>query len=71
LRRHIADYLEPGARAGFVERERIYVSMLAAEQQVASLDPKFARLIRQPEELREQLARAHRQHERDETVAIP
>ena len=71
LRRHIADYLEPGARAGFVERERIYASMVAAEQQVASLDPKFARLIRQPEELREQLARAHRQHERDETVAIP
>ena len=71
LRRHIADYLELGARAGYVERERIYASMVAAELQVAGLDPKFERLIRQPEELREQLARAHRQHERDETVAIP
>jgi hypothetical protein len=33
------------------------------------MDPKFARVIRQPEELREQLAQAHRLHERDATHA--
>jgi len=71
LRRHISEYLELGPDAGFVEREQAYATMVAAERKVAGLDPKFVRVIRQPEELREQLAQAHLRHVRDETVAIP
>jgi tellurite resistance protein TerC len=69
LRRRIAEYLELGAGADFAERERVYASLVAAELEVSGMDPKFKRVIRQPEELREQLAQAHRLHGRDATIA--
>jgi tellurite resistance protein TerC len=62
LRRHAADYLDLSDGADFAERERIYSRIVAAELQVSNLEPKFKQRIRQPEQLAEQLAQAHRQH---------
>jgi len=68
LRRHAADYLDLGSGADFAERERIYARLVAAELQVSNLDPKSKQWIRQPEQLMEQLAQAHRQHALDDAT---
>jgi tellurite resistance protein TerC len=62
LRRHCADYLEFGNRADPGERERAYARLVAAERQVSNLEGKFKALIREPEKLKEQVERVHRQH---------
>jgi len=62
LRRHCADYLDFGDRADPIDRERAYARLVAAERQVSNLEEKFKALIREPEMLKEQVDRAHRQH---------
>ena len=62
LRRHVAEYLDPDFPAGPAQRERIYAKLLDAERRVAALDPQYKRLIRQPHELRDLVALAHRRH---------
>ena len=64
LRRRVVAYLELGDGAELAERERIYAGMVAAEQRLAHLAPRFEQLVRQPEALKEQMAQVHRQHAR-------
>jgi len=64
LRRRVVAYLELGDGADLAERERIYAGMVAAEQRLAHLAPRFEQLVRQPEALKEQMAQVHRQHAR-------
>jgi tellurite resistance protein TerC len=65
LRRLAADYLERCDGADFAERERMHARLVAAELRVSNLDPSFKQLIRQPEQLMEQVAEAHRRHALD------
>jgi tellurite resistance protein TerC len=69
LRRHAADYLALGDGADFAEWERTYGSLLTAELKVSNLGPKSRQWIRQPEQLRELLAQAHRRHALPRTTA--
>ncbi len=62
LHRQAVQYLEMNHGASGAERERVYASMVAVEQQVACLDPKFGPLIRQSAALKERVAEAHRRH---------
>jgi tellurite resistance protein TerC len=63
LRRYTADFLELGDADDVAERERVYQRLVEAERQVSNLDPKFKRLIREPEILAELVAQARRRHE--------
>jgi tellurite resistance protein TerC len=65
LRRLAADYLERCDGADFAERERIHARLVAAELLVANLDPSFKQLIRQPDQLMDLVAQAHRRHALD------
>lgn len=62
LRRHAADYPDLGNDADFAERERVHASLVASELRVSNMDPKFRQRNRQPEQLMELLAQAHRRH---------
>lgn len=62
LRRHLAEYLDPDFPADREQRELAYARLLDAERRVAALDPQYRKLIRQPQELRDLVALAHRRH---------
>lgn len=62
LRRHLAEYLDPDFPADREQREQAYARLLDAERRVAALDPQYRKLIRQPQELRDLVALAHRRH---------
>jgi len=62
LRRRVAEYLDPDFPADRGQREQIYARLLEAERRVEALDPQYRKLIRQPHELRDLVALAHRRH---------
>lgn len=62
LRRRVAEYLDPEFPADREQREKIYARLLEAERRVEALDPQYKKLIRQPHELRDLVALAHRRH---------
>ena len=62
LRRDVADYLDPDAPVDAAEREKIYARVVASERKVMALEPGLRQLIREPEKLKAELARVHRQH---------
>lgn len=62
LRRRVAEYLDPEFPADREQREKIYARLLEAERRVETLDPQYKKLIRQPHELRDLVALAHRRH---------
>jgi tellurite resistance protein TerC len=62
LRRHATTYLGLGASAELTDCEKVHARVVAAEQRVAVLDPKYRELIHDPEHLREMVAEVHRQY---------
>ncbi len=65
-RRHARDYLDLDYTADDAERERIYARLVEEGEQVASLGDEYRRMMRDEEELMEQIDRARQRHE--ETV---
>jgi tellurite resistance protein TerC len=63
LRRHLAEYLDATDASDSTASESAYARVLASERAVTALAPELRKLIREPQQLREQLARAQRQHE--------
>jgi tellurite resistance protein TerC len=63
VRRYADEYLDLSYTTDPVERQRVYNGMLAAEKVVAALPAKYRAMIKQPEQLREKLGRAHGEHE--------
>jgi len=62
LRRQVADYLALDEDAPDAERARVHAAMSAAEERVDALEPRFKAMIRHPEQLQRDLARAHATH---------
>ncbi len=65
-RRHARDYLDLDYTADHAERERIYARLVDEGEQVASLGSEYRRMMRDEEELMEQIDQARQRHE--ETV---
>jgi tellurite resistance protein TerC len=63
VRRYADEYLDLSYTTDPAERQRVYNGMLAAEKVVAALPAKYRAMIKQPEQLREKLRRAHGEHE--------
>ena len=63
LRRHLAEYLDLVDAPDSTADEASYARLLASERTVRALAPELGKLIRKPQQLKEQLARAHRRHE--------
>ena len=62
-RRHARDYLDLDYTADDAERERIYARLVEEGEQVASLGDEYRRMMRDEEELMEQIDRARQRHE--------
>ena len=62
LRRHLAEYLDTVDSTDSAAGEASYARLLASERAVMALAPEFRKLIRKPQQLKEQLARAHQRH---------
>ncbi|WP_370455349.1 TerC family protein [Diaminobutyricimonas sp. LJ205] len=63
VRRYADEYLDLSYTTDPAERQRVYNGMLAAEKVVVALPAKYRAMIKQPEQLREKLGRAHDEHE--------
>lgn len=62
-RRHATNYLDLEYTASGAERDRIYNKLVAEEQQLKSLDPKFRKMARDESALMDLITRAHRAHD--------
>lgn len=62
LRRNLAEYLGTDESVDAAASEASYARLLASERAVTALAPEFRKLIRKPQQLKEQLARAHQRH---------
>lgn len=63
LRRHLAAYLDAADTLDSAAGDASYARLLASERRVMALAPELRKLIRKPQQLKEQLALAHRRHE--------
>jgi len=70
-RRFSAEYLNLESSAEREERERIYARMVAAEQALAGIDPRYASMVRDPEQLQAQLGQAHQRHAAEQGTQGP
>ena len=61
-RRHAVTYLDLSYTADLAERERIYRLLVQEEAQVLAMDLKYRNKAKDVDEIREQVAEAHRQH---------
>ncbi|QHE74330.1 TerC family protein [Rhodococcus sp. WAY2] len=62
-RRHATAYLDLGYTADLAERDRIYNKLLAEEQQLLGLTPKYRQLVREEQQLMDLVQRAHTEHD--------
>ncbi|MDX5961878.1 TerC family protein [Rhodococcus opacus] len=62
-RRHATAYLDLGYTADLAERDRIYNKLLAEEQQLLWLTPKYRQLVREEQQLMDLVQRAHTEHD--------
>jgi tellurite resistance protein TerC len=63
-RRHAVDYLDLGYTADSGERERIYRLLREEEAQIATMELKYRDKAKDVDRIREQVAEAHRQHDK-------
>jgi tellurite resistance protein TerC len=63
VRRYADEYLDLSYTTDPAERQRVYDGMVTAEKAVAALPAKYRAMIKQPEQLRQKLGRAHGEHE--------
>ena len=61
-RRYATEYLELDPQADPAGREEAYARMVHAEQELERIEPRYRAMIKEPEELRTQLAAAHARH---------
>jgi tellurite resistance protein TerC len=63
-RRHAVNYLDLGYTADAAEHERIYRQLVEEEAQIMTMEPKYRNKAKDVDRIREQVAEAHRQHEK-------
>ncbi|MCC3290177.1 MULTISPECIES: TerC family protein [unclassified Arthrobacter] len=63
-RRHADSYLDLSYTADPAERERVYKALCDEEQDILKMDVKYRNKVKDIEEIRETVARAHSEHER-------
>jgi tellurite resistance protein TerC len=62
-RRHAVSYLDLEYTADPAERERIYGALREEERQIEQMEPKYRNKAKDVDQIRAQVAQAHRQHE--------
>ena len=62
-RRHAVHYLDLEYTADTVERERVYTALREEERQIERMEPKYRNKAKDVDEIRAQVAKAHRQHQ--------
>ena len=63
-RRHANDYLDLSYTSDESERERIYRALCGEEKQILQMDKKYRDKVKDIEEIRAEVARAHEEHAR-------
>jgi tellurite resistance protein TerC len=62
-RRHATEYLNQDSEVDPVEREKLFIRLLAEEDQITTLPAKYQMKIRRADELMDLLGQAHRVHD--------
>ncbi|WP_342023840.1 TerC family protein [Arthrobacter citreus] len=63
-RRHANAYLDLTYTSDEAERERIYAALCEEEQQIGTMDKKYRDKVKDIEDIRAEVARAHQEHEK-------
>jgi tellurite resistance protein TerC len=65
-RRHATEYLNPNYETDTIEQEKLFTRLLAEEDEITALPPKYRTRIRREAELMELIDDAHRAHDAHE-----